>query len=270
MIIRTRCGSGLGDSIYLQSVVRYLVGQGKEVVALSNWPDVFRPLRGRATVEPFDRRNCNLVAHYSMRRLRSTTQFQDCYHQAGIKEPVDLRLDWSVTDPGFIENLNAPIIATSKPIILVQMPRRPMDRVDGFGMNLLPRRVAMQSVINGLRGRAFIVMVGAGEQVYQLEGIDLDLTNKTTVAQLIDLGYIADAYLGYVSFMVPLAESLDKPFLAVWSRRGLEDRMEVVRSITPKKIFHKPATSKAVFDDVKPAEWEAAADAIYQSATASR
>lgn len=269
MNVRVRCGSGLGDSIYLQSVCRHLADRGDDVVALSNWPDVFRPLRGRVRVEPFERRNCNLVAHYSMRRGRPTTQWQDCYLQAGIKDPVDLRLDWTVTDPGFVASIRA--AAESRPLVIVQLPRRPMDRVDGFGMSLLPRRVPAQVTLNRLRELGcFLVQVGAGVPVYHLTGLDLDLANHTTVAQLLDLASIADGCFGYVSFLVPLAESLGKPALFIWSRRGLDDRVEMVRRITPRKIFHKPELCRAVFDDDRPAPLIEAADAFHRQITAAR
>lgn len=240
-----RCGRGLGDSLYLQSVVRHMLERGGlRMRVKSDYPDVFRPLGNRVVVEAFDRR-VDITAHYVVRKsITTTTQFQDCCIRAGIEEPAELRLDWTVTNPG----LHAKIRETGKPVLVVQMPRAPMGRVDGFGRTLLPDCRAIQQLLDEARETHHVVQIGAGQPLFKLRGIHLDMANKTSVAELIDIVHAADECLGYPSFLVPLAESLDKRAMFVWSARGLRDGQAFIRQITPQKLLSKK-TSRHVVDE---------------------
>lgn len=236
--ISVRGGMGLGDSLYLQSVCRYLVEKGHKVMACSKWPDVFRPLEENVLIAPFTRLGIDKLVHYSLRKpVKGTTQFQDCCIQAGISEEVDLRIDWTVTDSELVNVVQE--LAEGRQIVCVQLPRPPMDRKDGFGKELLPDCRVIQRLIDEQKD-AFIVQIGAGTPLFRFHGIDLDLANKTTVAQLLDIASIADRFIGYVSFLVPLAESLKKPALIVWSSRGLKAPQAYIRQITPEKVIHGP------------------------------
>jgi hypothetical protein len=237
-----RGGMGLGDAIYIQSVARDLVERGEKLRVCTAWPDVFRYLP--VETAPFTRNGIDYLAHYSLRKgNKTTTQFEDCCLQAGIREPVELRLDWRPTsDKG--ERLKE----HGKPILCVQLPRNPMGRTDGFGKDLLPDCRVIQRCIDAYRGRALIVQIGKGAPLFKFQGIDVDLANQTTVCEMFDVALAADAFLGYVSFIVPLAESLGKPALFVWSRLGMTRGPVYVRQITPQKILHRP-TSRFVLDD---------------------
>lgn len=252
---------GLGDSLYLQAVARHLVRQGQRIEACSAWPDVFRPLGDRVKVSPFRRDRIDRLAHYSMRKRETTNQFQDCCLQAGLHGHVDLRLDWTALNFDLVDR----ILSLRGPVILVQLPRSPMGRTDGYGAELLPDCRAIQKVIDTLSGFASFVLVGSGKPLFEFRGINLDLTNKTSVCDLIDVAAVANGFLGYVSFAVPLSESLGKPALFVWSRRGLRSRTEYIRTITPQKIFHGE-TSRFVMDDAEASEIEKAAHALFEQA----
>ena len=244
MMKSIRCGRGFGDSLYLQAAVRHLLlTGGLRMRVASDWPDVWRPLGDRVEVIPFTRR-VDIVAHYVMGKKRlDTTQFEDVCQRAGA-EGADLRLDWAVPTPRLVDE----VASGGRPVLIVQMPRTPMGRTDGFGKTLLPDCRAIQALIDRDGGASKVVQVGAGRPLFDLRGIDLDLANRTTVAETIDAVSVADRCLGYVSFLVPLAESLDKPATFVWSRRGLNDGQPFISSITPRKVLHK-ASSRAVIDD---------------------
>jgi hypothetical protein len=258
--VALRAGFGLGDSLYLQSIARHLCESGQRVEVCSAWPDVFRPLTlaGRILLSPFRRERIDRVAHYTSRKqVAGTSQFEDSCIAAGISGPVDLRLDWTLVNPAAV----APLRRTALPVVLVQLPRAPMGRTDGFGAELLPDCRVIQRTIDMLEGKAFRVQIGSGAPLYHFTGIDLDLANKTSVCDLIDIASVAGGFLGYCSFIVPLAESLGKPALLVWSRRGLNSqapRGEFIRSITPEKVLHR-ATSRAAMDDCSRAELARAA-----------
>lgn len=252
-----RCGSGLGDSLYLQAVVRHLVRKGEKIEACSDWPDVFLPLNGKVTVSPFRRQNVDIKAHYVYRKHEPRTdQFEDVCIRAGIREPVDCRLDWKPVNTALVDQ-----IRKLSPVVAVQLPRTPMDRKDGFGLELLPDCNTIQRVIDRIRNHARIVQVGKGAPLHHFTGIDLDLANRTSVAELIDVAWAADAMLGYVSFAVPLAESLNKPALFVWSRKGTQSQHDFIKQVTPRKILHRES-SLSVFDDCSEQELSGAADAL--------
>jgi hypothetical protein len=257
--VTMRGGSGLGDSLYLQSVARHFVRKGRDVEVHSNWPDVFRPLADRVTVEPFSRVEVDRISHYTQgKNNRHTSQWQDCCHRAGIGLDTELRLDWTAADAALVRKVRQ----GGRPVIAVLIPRQPMDRHDGFGRELLPDCGIIQRVIDHVGARAKFVQVGKGDALHQFGGIDLDLKNATTVSGMIDAVNAADAVLGYVSFLVPLAESLGKPGLMVWSRRGLASEIDYVRTITPQKIIHRRDLLDAVFDDAPPQELQKATDAL--------
>ena len=239
-MLTIRAGRGLGDALYLQAVCRHLVKQGKQLEIRSDWPDVFKPLGDMVRVVPFGRNpKCDIVAHYTKRKGEHfTSQFEDCCIAAEIEGPVEFRLDWE-TRARF---------ETDKPVVLVALPRQPMDRKDGYGRDLLPDLGFYQRVLNRLAGRCFLVQVGAGKPLAALDGLDLDLANRTTIDDLLDLANGADGLLGYCSFFIPLAESFTKPLLCVWSRRGLWSDSAYIKQCTPKKILHRP-TSKAIMDN---------------------
>lgn len=259
-MIAIRSGRGLGDSLYLQSIARYLVDVGEGVEVCSDYPDVFRPLQGKVQVEPFRRDRVDRVAHYITRKgVKGTDQFVDCCINAGIGGNVDLRLDWDAGNARLVERVLRPGL----PVVVVQLPRYPMGRADGYGMELLPDCAVLQRAIDRLRQWAFVVQVGQGDPLHRLSGIDLDLANATTVGEMIDVASVAAGFLGYCSFMVPLAESLRKPALFVWSRRGLNSSNAFIRRVTPDKIFHRRATLSAV-DDCSLTDLTEVVDALYR------
>lgn len=238
-----RAGSGLGDAMYLQAVVRHLTRNGERFRVNTDWRDVFLPLAGRVELAPFNRK-ADLCAHYSLRKGRKDTdQFQDCCIQAGITEPVEFRMDWAPRNTALIQRVRA----SGRPVLLVQLPRAPMGRRDGFGAELLPDTAVMQALLDQLGRHFCTVQIGSGAPLYRFTGIEIDLAGNTSICDLLDLGVSADAMFGYCSYMVPLAEQFDKPALFVWSARGLRSGKAFVNQITPAKILHKD-TSHHVID----------------------
>lgn len=234
MALKTiRAGRGLGDAIYLQSVVRYLVNQNQKLTIATDWPDVFLPLKSKVSFIPFTRQNVQIIAHYSARKLfTDTTQFRDCCLQAGITEKVELKIDWQPVNYWLIDK-----IKKHKPVMIVAMPRAPMGRTDSFAMDLLPKQESYQYAIDKLKDKYTIVQIGKGNPIYELDNIDIDLSNNTNVTDLFDVASVADAFLGYCGYIIPLAESFNKKGLYVWANKGLKSPEQYIRTITPKKIL---------------------------------
>ena len=238
MIRRIRGGSGLGDSLYVQSVARHLVSRGVDLEVCSDWPEVFQNLP--VTLVPFSRANIDYLAHYSKRKEENTDQFVDCCLQAGIKESVNLTLDWKTRDTRLTQSL------ADKRILLVHGGREPMARKDRFGRELLPNEHVFNRILESLHDVYYIVQIGSGAQLYPLKHVDLDLTNKTSVSDLFDLASIAKRFMGQVSFIIPLAESFDKKALIVWAHKGLSSQERYIARIIPQKILHKVTCSYVV------------------------
>jgi hypothetical protein len=254
-----RSGRGLGDSLYLQSIVRHLVEEGRHPSVISDWPAVFAHLG--VPVSPFRRKTVDVVAHYVARKeVPGTTIFEDMCIAAGLPRDIPLRLDRPVVDRGFVADVR--LAARDLPIVLVQQAREPFGRSDGYGIDLLPRFGAMQRAIDRLKDHAFLVQVGAGPSIHEFRNIDLNLIDRTSLPQLLDLAAEASGFLGYCSFFVPLAESLSKPSLLIWSTRGLRSPVPYIRSITPAKILHRPDLSRWVLDECPESELAGAVHAF--------
>lgn len=255
-----RSGRGLGDALYLQSAVRELIKRtGEKYEVCADWPDVFSPLGDNVNVVPFRRDKIDVLAHYARRKHEKTTQFRDVCIAAGLDGLVDLQLDWPQASGELVGCLKS----IGKPIVCVQLPRAPMGRTDGFGLEILPDCRVIQKFIDRLKGKATIVQVGAGTPLFNFTGIDVDLANKTTVRELIDVASVADGFLGYCSFILALSESLKKPTIMVWSRKGLNSKELYIRQITPHKIIEH-ATTQYVIDDCGDYEIERALDGFLQ------
>jgi len=249
---RIRSGSGLGDSLYLRPVVDHYVRKGHQVVALSNFPDVFRG--SGAKVEPFSRNNSNVLAHYTAGKGRAgTTQWEDVAISAGVRG-LPLSFKWEIQNRLMVDDLRA--MAKGKPILMVNGGRPPMGRTDGYGYEMLPRREVFDTVLAALAD-CFTVEVGKGAELYPLTA-DVDLVDRTTVADLLDIATVAAGLVGQCSFMIPLAEAFDKPLLCVWAAKGLTSKTEFIRLCTPHKILSK-ASSRSVMDDLSEAQIQEAA-----------
>jgi hypothetical protein len=241
-VITARSGSGLGDSLYLRPVAEHLARKGL-VTVVSNYPDVF--IGAPVLVEPFRRHKVDVVAHYVARKhVRGTNQWQDVLLAAGIAEALPLRFAWKVRNTALVENVRHH--AAGRPIVLVHGGRPPMDRADGFGLELLPRAEAFHTVLGAL-SHAYRVRVGRDSQAYPL-ACDIDYNRATSVSDVLDLASISDAVVCQCSFAIPLAEAFDKPLLAIWSARAQSSREEFIRTATPQKIL-SGARDTFVVDD---------------------
>jgi hypothetical protein len=239
---RIRGGAGLGDAIYLRPIVEHLLAKGEQVTVCTSYGAVFDGLTVK--IEPFDRFNIDVLAHYTAGKRRpGTNQWDDLCASAGIE--VALKFPWAIKNTELITKLKA--IADGRPLVLVSGGRAPMARTDGFGMELLPRREAFEGALEAVRD-CMLVQIGRAQQIYPLK-TELDLNGSTSITDLFDLACACDGVIGQCSFVIPLAEVFDKPLLIVWAAEGMSPaRHWYISSITPQKVLSKPS-SKFVVDD---------------------
>ena len=240
MFARIRSGRGLGDALYLQSIVRYLVRRGETLEVCTDYPELYR-FRGMVRFAAWSRQ-VHYTCHYTRQKGdERTTQFVDMHRNIGIKGPVPLHLDWIVQNPKLVEGIRQ--LAGARPVLFVHGGREAFGRSDGFGRALLPDAEAFRGVLAKLRERFFTVYVGNGKRLFEVE-TDLDLNGKTSITDLIDIAYAAaDAFFAQASFAIPLAESFDKRILVMFAARGFKSHHQAVRTITPKKLLHKMSST---------------------------
>jgi hypothetical protein len=242
-MIRIRSGRGLGDSIYLRAVVDHLVGAAHRVCALSDYPGIFAG--SGASVEPFTREGSMRIAHYSESMPdQSVTQWASILRRAGLPADVPLRIKWTVQNPALVERIRAQ--AAGRPLILVHGGRVPMERTDGYGADLIPRREAFDCALGAL-GDCYRVRIGKAPHLYPLQ-VDADMNGSTSVADLLDLASVCDGVVAQCSFAVPLAEAFDRPLLAIWAAAGMKSTTTYLRGITPAKVLSK-VTSRFAIDN---------------------
>jgi len=238
---RIRGGSGLGDALYLRPICEFLAGNGHQVTVCTNFPDVF--IGSSVTVEPFRRDRVDMVAHYvGGKNNPATTLWQDMCAHAGVSTP--LRFEWRPRNRRLIRQIEQD--AAGRPILLVHGGREPMGRRDKFGIELLPFEGAFNATIAAVED-CYKVRIGRGDQLYPVT-CDVDLTNQTSVADVLDIAAVSAGVVSMCGFPVPLAEALDKPALFVWSSRGILSAHQFIRTVTPAKILSK-ASSSFVVDD---------------------
>jgi len=270
--IRIRCGQGLGDAIYLQGVVAYLLSQGqKNLEVCTDWPDVFTHLRphtvalkngtsskwfsdGTFDISPFSRQRINVIAHYSgRRRMKGTCQFEDCFISAGLSKSIDPDFKWKVTNPDLLDRIEAE--AGPRKIVFLQHLRPPMDRKDDFGKEMIPTVSSLRQVLEGLNPeKSFVVKVGLGESLDDLP-FNMDLRNKLSVKELMDVGTIADVFVGQCSLIIPLSECLRTPAVIVFGAGIRTSKESFISSICPEKLLlrhaRKGCLELGLWDDAK-------------------
>lgn len=244
-MMRLRGPSGLGDSMYLRPIAEEFARAGKKLVVLSNYPEVF--IGSGLKIEPFEKLTATLAAHYAGGKARrNTNQFQDMLLSVGLSPDIPLKFGWVVQNSALIEDVRQQ--AAGRRIVLVHGGREPMNRDDGYGTELLPKPEAFLAALDMDSSSCFFVNIGSrSKTLYELPS-HLDLRDRTSVADLIDLGSACDGVIAQCSFAVPLAEIFDKPLLIIWAARGLKSHKPYIAAVTPEKVFTADH-SLAVFDN---------------------
>lgn len=239
--MRIRGGSGLGDAVYIRPVAEHFERLGHKPTVHCDYPEVFAG--SGINVEPFRRDRIDVLAHYVAGKSNpATTQWQDVCKSAGIQAP--LSFDWPIRNQKLVDGLRAQ--ANGRKLVLVHGGRAPMARTDGFGKELLPDRKAFHAALEVMQN-CMLVKIGKGSVTYGVHA-DVDLTDKTSITDTLDLFRACDGVIAQCSFAIPMAEVFDRPLLVVWAGGGLVASHIYVRQITPAKILSKPS-STYVMDD---------------------
>jgi hypothetical protein len=131
--------------------------------------------------------------------------------------------------------------AKGRPVVLVNGGREPMNRIDGFGRSLLPERKVFDYLLSCLPD-CLTVRIGKGRALYPIE-CELDLSDATSVADVLDLVQIAAGVIGQCSFAIPLGEVFNKPVLVLWSHAIEKSPHPFIACMTPAKLLSKPSSA---------------------------
>lgn len=246
-ILTVRSGSGIGDNIYLHSIVRHLAIQNPEKIysVRTKYPDLFRCLPGNVKTEEFSKVACAVVAHYSNRKnIKQTDQYQDMLINAGLSIDLPMTTDWRIQNQSFIDHIVNE--ANGRPIILTQPIRLPMGRDDQFGLEIMPNASKYDHGLKMLKRElnAYVIMIGTSHARNIIpSSVDLDLLNKTRIHTIMDLGKIAFMTYGQCSQMIPLGEIYNNPVMVGWGHNVTRSKDVYVRTILPEKILHGEKSS---------------------------
>lgn len=214
---------------------------GAKLEVCTHYPELYQHLG--VQIAPWSRDGIHYTCHYTHKiKDQGTTQWGDCCRLVGVSD-VELKIDWTPKNNELIQSIKDK--AAGRPVLFVNGARAPFTRTDGYGMEMVPNPYVYGRALRKLREQFFAVYVGKGDRLYPVD-VDLDLHGKTTVTELLDIASISSAFFGQCSFVIPLAESFDRPMLAMWAHRGLTSKDEYLTYITPAKVLAKPSSRYVV------------------------
>lgn len=234
---------GLGDAIYLRAIVLSLTG---ELTVFTKWPEVFADLP--VTVKPLEAITGEEDMHYAVYCLscrnpcvKPLDLFSRAALRAGLDEVPAFRMGWKVKNRALVERVKGE--ANGRPVLLFQ----PLKVAKNDEQRMLrPDKAAFRSLIKS-HSKHFRVKVGSPKHCDNEEiPCELDLFGKTSVSDVFDLGIHADLIVGEPCFLTVMAEAMDKPFVCMFSRVGVESPRIRVNSINP-KMFNKPHLATAIY-----------------------
>ncbi|HEX9810637.1 MAG TPA: hypothetical protein VGA88_00925 [Burkholderiales bacterium] len=220
--------------------MRHLIARGVRLEVCTGFPELF----------PFDVRfapwskSAQITVHYVVGKSNpSTTQWRDICATARTPN-AEYAGHWPARPSPLVARVRE--LAGGRPIVLVNGGRWPMDRADGFGAELLPAPDVFNGAIERLRKTCFVVFIGRGSRLFDVS-CDLDLNDRTTPDQVMDLALAAHGGFAQCGFMLPLMEMFDKPLLCMFTERARASARVWIRQMTPKKLLGKE-TSHYVVD----------------------
>lgn len=249
-MINLNGSKGLGDALYVRAVARHLVNRNKDVTVFTRWPVVFdgmpltiRPLEARNDAE--DLRHVIYCSHCRVNEPQSLNFFTLACKQAGIVEQVELYIDWQVKSRKLVDTIRDK--ARGRRVFVYQSPKRANSAEEA---SLRPHRSAFNSFVAN-HGDCFRVKLGHSSSVDIDASVpcDLDLFDKTTVQEALDVCASADLLFSDPSFVTVMGEAMGKRFTAMLSRRAAESPSLRARSATPERLFHNKHLMTVVYDE---------------------
>jgi len=243
-VISLRGAGGLGDAVYMYPVLKYYLEHGQSVEILTKYPDVYKPLKklGLIVTDRYAKqpdRECRYAPRYA---IQKTTTFEDTVMLAGIEEKLTLKIEFE--SPGSFD------FKTKNKICVIRNPSLPMNG-KGIGELLIPDCTIFQKIIDAFKDRVYFILAGnsGGNFSFPLKGIDLNLTEKLSLPQVMQLITQADINLTQCGFIFPFCEALNRKVFVLFSDRGMKCNHKFFPYIIPKKVINKPSIVSYAIDN---------------------
>lgn len=250
MVRRLNGPKGLGDAIYLRALVLHLLAAGDTVEVYTSWPEVFVGLP--ITVERADGygdygtlTHMTACMNCQVPHIARLDKFTLACLQAGVSDPVELKLDWKVRNAALINDIVKR--SDGRKIFLFQ----PLKIAHNIEQVLIaPHRLAYRKFVSD-KSDHFRVKVGSPEFIEANDHppSDYDLVGRTSVGDVFDIATHADLVFGDLNYLHILAQALDRRFVIMCSRRGLASNIKRVAGMRPDRFIQKPHLGHAILDE---------------------
>lgn len=250
---------GLGDAIYLRAVAEHLLSQGKQLKLWTRWRDIFSdlPVDIATDKEMADLENkkdkpehhkLNAVTaclHCRVPYIMGLDKFTLACLQAGIEEPIELKINWHTADYNLISTIKEK--ANGKPIMVYQPLRKgrtPDDEV------MRPKQEAFTAFINS-KTDYFKIKLGHFDYLNDSRNLacDLNFIDKTTPAEALDIVSIADLVVGENCYLPIVAQAMDRKFVLMMARAAAQSERPKVHGVLPHRMVQKPHLGKVIWDE---------------------
>lgn len=245
--MRIRGAGGLGDSAYLVPVARYYASRGDSVLVSSSYGDLYRGIQGVSAI-PFQRgAPVDIECTYVRRRQEThTTQYEDTLILAGV--PLDTPF---IASPDSIDREYS-IDSRGRPICVVHAPYTRRDKhgvVCNTGISIASD--ILERFIDRHRDKYFFVGTGGGAREIQapLQGLDLDLTGRTTLRQYLSVMRQSALSVSQCGHPLPIAEMLGRKAFVVYGAGMRTTDNFLSRTATPDKTRATGTSAWAWSDD---------------------
>lgn len=242
-IIQIKAPRGLGDAIYLRAAVLHFLERGNQVTVFTGWPDVFDGLPVEIRDQKEAGEDVRTMGAYASFGPVQHDNFTIACRQVGIWSSIQLKLDWKVRNPELLERIAHQ--AAGRKILIYQ----PLKRSRNLEQQLLtPRAEVFRRHISGYTDH-FRIKLGHPPYVEDDPGLpcELDMFGKGFIFDTFDVCSIGDLFVSQPSFINVMAEALDRRFVVMFARAGLESDLWV-KFVTPDREIHKKHLGKVVYD----------------------
>lgn len=194
--MRIRTPLGLGDAIYCWPIIQYF-SERMGVEVMTRYPIIYDNLP--VSCVPYDK-NFHLSLHYNKRRSKPTDQYTDILKQCDLPM-IPFQFDFNYPCSDKIWN----VLDQGKKICVVKEPCKAHMHKNKEGVSVDPDPKEMQKYINKRKDEYFFISVGKAEKFKDRLDIDLDLTDKTSIPDLIQIIKASSLVLTQIGHLVPLA-----------------------------------------------------------------
>jgi hypothetical protein len=224
---------------------------------MSNYPELFTTLKN---VKVYPHRKLNYIitedgkqpidirfTYCGRKYTPGTDQYQDSLLSAKVPTYTKLQIPWSIKNKDLAKKIMED--AGYRKIVLVSAPYEPFGREDEWGKELRVNHNSFNTIFNDskVKENCYIIQIGNKFALHKVS-CNMDLIDKTSVSDLMDLVSISDVCVSQIGNMLPMSEALNTKNFIVYSSSGLKSENKFIAAITPEKTVHYRKLNTSVID----------------------